>query len=87
MNIVICSAFRQASSYIERYMAQVDALSTLLAKRGDYLSLVLGYGDSTDGTGEQLFEAATLSIGARLIEVSHGGKVFGSVVNCIASMV
>lgn len=62
-------------------MAQVDALSTLLAKRGDYLSLVLGYGDSTDGTGEQLFEAATLSIGARLIEVSHGGKVFGSVVD------
>lgn len=81
MNIVICSAFRNATGYIDRYMAQVDALSTLLAKRGDYLSLVLGYGDSSDGTGERLFEAATLSIGARLIDVSHGGPVFGSVLD------
>ena len=80
-NVVICSAFRNATSYIDRYMAQVDALSTLLAKRGDYLSLILGYGDSTDNTGERLFEASTLSIGARLIDVSHGGPDFGSVVD------
>lgn len=81
MNVVICSAFRNATGYIDRYFAQVDALSTALAKRHDHLSLVLGYGDSDDGTGEHLFEAATLSIGARLIDVSHGGPAFGPVVD------
>ena len=81
MNVVICSAFRNSTGYIDRYFAQVDALSTALAKRGDHLSLILGYGDSDDGTGEHLFEAATLSIGARLIDVSHGGPVFASVVD------
>lgn len=81
MNVVICSAFRNASGYINRYFAQIDALASLLNRRGDWLSLVLGYGDSGDGTGELLFEAAANSIGARLIDVSHGGPVHGSIVN------
>jgi hypothetical protein len=81
MNVVICSAFRNAGHLIENYFNQVDALANLLAKRGDWLSLVLGYGDSEDGTGELLFEASADSIGARLVEVSHGGQAFGSIVN------
>lgn len=81
MNVVICSAFRNAGHLIENYFNQIDALAHLLVKRGDWLSLVLGYGDSDDGTGEMLFDAAANSIGARLVEVSHGGQAYGSVVN------
>lgn len=81
MNVVICSAFRNSATYIDRYFDQIDRLANLLARRGDWLSLVLGYGDSTDGTGELLFEAAANSIGARLVDVSHGGQAYGSIVN------
>lgn len=81
MNVVICSAFRNSIAYIDRYFDQIDRLANLIARRGDWLSLVLGYGDSTDGTPAALFEAAAMSIGARLIDVSHGGPAFGSVVH------
>lgn len=81
MNITIVSAFRNSTSYIPRYFAQIDHLAIVLARRTPYthLNLLLGYGDSTDGTGEALFEAAADSIGAHLIDVSHGGKEYGSV--------
>ena len=79
MIVTILSAFRNSvGPQIERYFAQINALATLLENMGDKLTLVLGYGDSTDGTGEALFEAAADSIGAILIDVSHGGPVFGS---------
>lgn len=81
MNVTIVSTFRQAVAYIPRYFAQIDHLAILLARRTPYtrLNLLLGYGDSTDGTGEALFEAAADSIGAHLIDVSHGGPHFGSI--------
>lgn len=81
MNVVICSAFRNASGYIDRYFEQIYELERLLFLRGDCLSLVLGYGDSTDNTGTLLFEQTSGGIGARLIDVSHGGQAFGSIVN------
>lgn len=49
--------------------------------RRDGLSLVLGYGDSTDDTDAMLFEATSGGIGARLIDVTHGGEVYGSIVD------
>lgn len=81
MNITIVSAFRNSISYIVRYFDQIDHLAIVLARRKPFahLNLLLGYGDSTDGTGEALFEAAADSIGAHLIDVSHGGKEYGSV--------
>lgn len=81
MNVVICSAFRNAESYISRYFSQIDALDRLLTRRGDVLSLVLGYGDSTDHTDALLFEACSGGIGARLIDCTHGGKAYTSVVD------
>lgn len=81
MNVVMCSCFRNSVSYIPRYFDQTEALAMALYQRGDLLSLVLGYGDSTDGTDAMLFEAATLSIGARLIDCSHGGPAYTSVVD------
>jgi hypothetical protein len=82
MNVVICSSFRQSATYLDRYFAQIDALDRLLTKRGDVLSLVLGYGDSTDDTAALLFEHTSGGmVGARLIDVSHGGPVFTSIVD------
>ena len=45
------------------------------------LSLVLGYGDSTDHTDALLFEACSGGIGARLIDCAHGGPAYTSVVD------
>jgi hypothetical protein len=79
--VTIVSCFRNATTYIPRYFDQVNALAVALAKRGDKLTLVLGYGDSTDDTELVLNEEAMFSMGAILIDVSHGGKHYGSVVN------
>lgn len=81
MNVTIISCFRNATAYIPRYFDQIDHLAIVLARRTPHarLNLLLGYGDSTDGTGEMLFEAAADSIGAHLIDVSHGGSQYGSI--------
>lgn len=80
MNVTIVSAFRQsAGSQIDRYFDQIERLGWALGSRGDTLHLILGYGDSTDGTGEELFEACQYRFPAHLMEVSHGGPHFGSI--------
>lgn len=81
MNVCILSLFRDAAAngQIERYFDQMHALSRLLSARGDWLTLLLGYGDSTDGTGEALHEEATFCLDTLLLDVSHGGKVYGSI--------
>lgn len=81
MNVILCSAFRNSENYLDRYFEQVSTLERLLFLRGDSLSLVLGYGDCTDDTAALLFEHTSGGIGARLIDVSHGGKEYGSVVD------
>lgn len=50
--------------------------------RGDTLQLVGVYGDSSDGTGEALFEAATFAgWESHFLEVNHGGPKYGSIVH------
>lgn len=81
MKICIVSAFRNAVQYIERYCEQMDDLQKLLVKDGRRLHLLLGYGDSTDGTAETLFDECSNRFDAHLLDVSHGGHHFGSVVH------
>lgn len=81
MNIAIVSYFHNSKNYLYRYLSQVDALSELLEDRGDKLTLVLGYGDDTDGTRQLLHEEAHGPYGVELVDVTHGGKVYGSVVD------
>src|SRR5688572_16734663 len=81
MNVTLVSAFRNSFSYIHRYCDQMDALQTLLRKCGHTLHLVLGYGDSEDGTGEILFEEVSHRFSASLMEVSHGGLHYGSIIH------
>lgn len=79
MNVTVISFFRNATSYIERYFDQMGALAKLLVARGDKLALLLGYGDSTDDTHTMLVREAMFFLHAHLVDVSHGGPVFGSI--------
>lgn len=79
MNVTILSAFRNSVSYLERYCEQMDGLQATLRARGDTLKLVLGYGDSDDGTGAALFDECSNRFCAHLIDCSHGGPAFGSI--------
>lgn len=81
MKIVVTSAFRNATRYLERYFEQMGELKSALAERDDRLSLVLGYGDSSDGTGGSLYDECHHRFDTKLIEVNHGGPHFGSIVH------
>ena len=81
MNIYLCSIFRNAASYLDRYVEQAAGLDRKLTEYGGWLRLVLGYGDSNDHTGELLYEALCNRIDATLIDVSHNGPVYGPVVD------
>lgn len=81
LNIALISAFRNSTAYIQRYCEQMDSLQVELAKQGVALKLILGYGDSSDRTGEFLHEQCTFRFDCSLVDVSHGGPAFGSVVH------
>lgn len=80
-SVVLCSSFRNSSNYIERYFEQVNTLNKLLTERDDSLSLVLGYGDSTDDTDALLTEQTKSGVKATMVDATHGGKAFGSIVD------
>lgn len=82
MNVTILSAFRNASRFIDRYADQVAQLGRALATRGDGLYCVWAEGDSTDGSRAQLTDALDrVGVPGVIIDASHGGPVFGSVVH------
>jgi hypothetical protein len=77
MKVVILSAFRNSLPYVFRYAAQMQDLGAMLNERRDTLHLILGYGDSIDGT-ELALKDACHWLDAKLIDVSHGGRHYGS---------
>lgn len=56
-------------------------LQIQLQRSGHNLKLILGYGDSNDGTGKALLDETAYRFDADLFDVSHGGPEFGSVVH------
>jgi hypothetical protein len=78
MNVTLCSAFRNATPYLPRYFARIDALDHALHALGHRLTLVWGEGDSTDSTLAVL-QAATYRFRAHLVDCTHGGPAFGSI--------
>ena len=80
MNVTLCSAFRNANTYIQRYFDQIQKLGWLLRERGDCLRLIVAEGDSTDRTAESVFWAMHHFDG-EIVTVNHGGPDYGSVVN------
>lgn len=81
MKLSLISYFSRARRYYQRTLDQFDSLQQLLNKEGHHLSLVLGYGDSPSGFGGLLHEACSYRFDCQLIDVSHGGKLYGSVVD------
>lgn len=81
MNVTLCSAFRNASGYIDRFIWQEIRLRKLLGERGGTLSLILAEGDSVDDTGRILSDEYSDMPNALLLNVSHGGADYGSIVN------
>jgi hypothetical protein len=79
MNITLCSAFRDSAGYAGRYLEAVGRLAGELHMRGDDLYCVWGEGDSRDNTRAMLEDA--LSERDTLLDVSHGGPKYGSVVH------
>lgn len=75
------SHFRNSAGYLSRYIDQMERLQKSLLERHFSLSLVLGYGDSSDKTAELLYEECVHHFDATLVEVSHGGPNYGSVVH------
>jgi hypothetical protein len=78
VNIVIASAFRNASAYIARYRTQVGALCPALRSAGHAPRLLLTYGVSEDDTGALLM-ADGWPAPCRLLANLDGGPMFGSI--------
>lgn len=79
MNVTLCSIFRNAESYLDRYFEQVEHLRTCLLTKGHLLDCIWGEGDSTDGTLDALLFGS--SIRATVVNVAHGGPEVGSIVD------
>lgn len=74
MNVTIVSAFRNSASYIPDYFQRVNALEPKP-------HLVLGYGDNADSTQELLQVYLLDYFSYSLVDVSHGGQHYGSIVH------
>lgn len=81
MNVTLCSAFRNASSYLNEYIWREFRLRMALTERGDSLSLILAEGDSVDDTAEALLDEYANVAGVLLVKCDHGGPDYGPVVN------
>ena len=81
MNVVLGSAFRNSvrNNQLERWLAQAESLKIALWAWGHSMSVIAAEGDSIDHTRRALEEGlATRSIATTLVDVSHGGPVYGS---------
>jgi len=79
MNIVIGSAFRNATNHVDRWFDQVAALRSH-AGPGHYIRAIAAEGDSTDGTLLHLMSsAARHEIEVNILKCDHGLPWFGSV--------
>lgn len=79
MNIVVGSAFRNASRYLNRYLAQIMALREHVDEPRHHVRVIAVEGDSHDGTAETLLARADLwDIDIDVINCDHGHPEFGS---------
>lgn len=81
MNIAICSAFRDAAGYVQRYASQMQELYYLLKSEEHQILLIIACGDNQDNTEELLQEAILQIFPAILLKANHGGRKWTSVVS------
>lgn len=72
MRLTVASIFRDSTAYLPRYFSQIHALREHADVR-----LVLGEGDSGDGTATVL--PAYLRDWDQIVTVNHGGQRYGSI--------
>lgn len=80
MNITLCSSFRSATGYLQRYLRQVADLDHALYERGHRLSFIWAEGDSTDSTLKML-HAARWRFKSTIVDATHHGPAFESIVS------
>ena len=73
--VSLISIFRNSISYLDRYIAQVEALRQHVP-----LEVVVAEGDSDDGTYDQL-RGLQFTIPFELLKIDHGGPLFNSTDN------
>ena len=78
---MLTSIMRNACGYLDRYLAQVDALNPALAFEGHELWVRTAEGDSTDDSFGRLAEEAMMRRHFGVIKADHGGPAFGSINN------
>ncbi len=78
MNIVLGSAFRNASAQIDRWSSQCCSLETALDNIGYTLGMVAVEGDSTDSTKGRLEALCNAGAPLSVVTCDHGQRVFGS---------
>jgi len=82
MKIAFVSAFRNCAQHVPRYFQQVAGLYFLLDERGHRPYLLIGEGDSDDHTPAMLLSGMQkLGLAGKILDVSHGGPSFGSIIN------
>lgn len=82
MIITLCSIFRDSEQTLPRYLKQVENLAKSIMDDQNALFCVWGEGDSTDNTRQLLENVDTFNnYRYDLIDVSHGGVEYGSVVD------
>lgn len=82
MKITLCTAFRNSSRYLERFIGQITALEDRLNNDGHTLQLMMGEGDSTDDTRKQIVRFFKAKPECRkFISAVHGGPDHGSIVD------
>jgi hypothetical protein len=75
VNVVIGSAFRNATPYLIRYLNQVARLKLQLGK-AHTVRVIAAEGDSSDSTRAMLESVQGIDI--QIVPCDHGGPVFGS---------
>lgn len=82
MNVLLCSIIRGGRHYCERYVQQAKELAGELTLKGDSLRVVIGEGDSTDGTRQVLDRLLRESgLPYELLDVVTHTPWYGSTVN------
>lgn len=79
MNVTICSIFRNSESYLPRYLKQIEDMSQSILNVNFHC--IWGEGDSTDNTKQILTDYESKLFTHELIDVTHGGSDYGSIIN------
>lgn len=80
MNVTVVTPHRNAMTYLNKYIISINALNNALAERDDMLHVLVGHGDSHDLTDRSLMQWTRQQSYVQMVDCTHGGPVYGSIV-------